>query len=153
MPDTTISTWRNLWHHTGDLARREADGQYFFADRKKDYIRHKGRNISMTEVEAVLRRHPAVFEVAAYGITAEIESESELAVAVAMRPDQAVTCDALARFVNDHAPYYFVPRYIELVDEIPHNAQFKVNKQALRERGVQPSTWDRDATGFAVVRP
>jgi len=152
-PEATISTWRNLWHHTGDLARQEADGQWFFADRKKDYIRHKGRNISMTEVEGVLQRHPAVAEVAAFGITAEeLETEAELAVAVVVRSGQDVTCDGLARFVNEHAPYYFVPRYIELVDEIPHNAQFKVNKLALRERGITPATWDRDAVGFVVNR-
>ena len=55
-PEETAQTWRNLWHHTGDLARAEPDGQYFFADRKKDYIRYKGRNISMTEVEAVVAK-------------------------------------------------------------------------------------------------
>jgi crotonobetaine/carnitine-CoA ligase len=151
MPEFTVATWRNLWHHTGDLARVEDDGQWFFADRKKDYIRHKGRNISMTEVEAIVRRHPAVVEAAAFGIEAEIDSEAELALAVVVR--DATSCDELARFVNDHAPYYFVPRYIELMSEIPHNAQFKVNKVALRERGVTPATWDRDAAGFQVARP
>jgi carnitine-CoA ligase len=152
MPEFTLATWRNFWHHTGDLARQESDGQFFFADRKKDYIRHKGRNISMTEVESVVTRHPAVIEAAAYGIAAEIESEAELALVVAVRPDMTLTCEELARFINERAPYYFVPRYIELMDEIPHNAQFKVSKIALRERGVTPATWDRDAAGFAVQR-
>jgi carnitine-CoA ligase len=149
-PEFTLSTWRNLWHHTGDLARIEDDGQWFFADRKKDYIRHKGRNISMTEVEDVMRRHPSVVEVAAYGIVAEIDSEAELAVAVVVRDE--TSCEDLARFVNEHAPYYFVPRYMELLDAIPHNAQFKVNKLALRKRGVTATTWDRDAAGFQVLR-
>jgi carnitine-CoA ligase len=151
-PEFTISTWRNLWHHTGDLARRETDGQYFFADRRKDYIRHKGRNISMTEVEQVLQQHPAVREVAAFGVTAEIESEAELAVAVSLSDGMQATHEELARFVNDNAPYYFVPRYLEIMDDLPHNAQFKLNKLALRERGVTAATWDRDKAGFEVVR-
>jgi crotonobetaine/carnitine-CoA ligase len=150
MPEFTLATWRNLWHHTGDLARVEEDGQWFFADRKKDYIRHKGRNISMTEVESVVSRHPAVVEAAAYGIEAEIESEAELALALVLRDD--TTCEEIARFINANAPYYFVPRYIELMSEIPHNAQFKINKLALRERRVTDATWDRDAQGFEVVR-
>ncbi len=150
MPEFTAATWRNLWHHTGDLARIGEDGQWLFADRKKDYIRHKGRNISMTEVETVIARHPSVVEVAAYGIEAEIDSEAELAVALVLRDD--TTCEDIARFVNEHAPYYFVPRYMEIMDELPHNAQFKLNKLALRERGVTASTWDRDAVGFEVVR-
>jgi crotonobetaine/carnitine-CoA ligase len=150
MPEFTLATWRNLWHHTGDLARVEEDGQWFFADRKKDYIRHKGRNISMTEVESVVSRHPAVVEAAAYGIEAEIESEAELALALVLRDD--TTCEDIARFINANAPYYFVPRYIELMSEIPHNAQFKINKLALRERPVTAATWDRDAQGFEVMR-
>jgi crotonobetaine/carnitine-CoA ligase len=153
MPDVTAQTWRNLWHHTGDLARAEEDGQYFFADRKKDYIRYKGRNISMVEVEAVVGKHPDVVDVAAFGRqSAELESESELAISVIARPGRELAPADLARFVNDNAPYYFVPRYIEIVDELPRNAQFKTDKVDLRSRPIAADAWDRDQAGFEVTR-
>jgi crotonobetaine/carnitine-CoA ligase len=153
MPDVTAQTWRNLWHHTGDLARAEPDGQYFFADRKKDYIRYKGRNISMVEVEAVVAKHPDVADVAAFGRqSAELESESEIALAVVPRAHTSIKPDELARFINDNAPYYFVPRYIEMVDELPRNAQYKTDKVALRERPLPSGVWDRDAEQFEVSR-
>jgi len=153
MPDVTAQTWRNLWHHTGDLARAEADGQYFFADRKKDYIRYKGRNISMVEVEAVVGKHPDVADVAAFGRqSAELESESEVAIAVIPRPGSVLEPSDLARFVNDNAPYYFVPRYIEIVSELPRNAQFKTDKVALRAQPIATDAWDRDAAEFEVAR-
>lgn len=152
-PDVTARTWRNLWHHTGDLARAEPDGQYFFADRKKDYIRYKGRNISMVEVEAVVAGHPDVAEVAAFGRqSAELESEAELALAVVARAGASLVADGLARFINDHAPYYFVPRYIEIVEDLPRNAQFKTDKVSLRSRPLADGVWDRDTAGFEVSR-
>jgi crotonobetaine/carnitine-CoA ligase len=152
-PDVTARTWRNLWHHTGDLARAEPDGQYFFADRKKDYIRYKGRNISMVEVEAVVAKHQDVADVAAFGRqSAELESEAELALAVVPRAGSALTPEDLARFINDNAPYYFVPRYIEIVDELPRNAQYKTDKVALRARPLPSDVWDRDAVEFEVAR-
>jgi carnitine-CoA ligase len=152
-PDVTARTWRNLWHHTGDLARADADGQYFFADRKKDYIRYKGRNISMTEVEAVVIRHPDVADAAAFGRqSAELESESELAVCVVPRPGAQLEAAGLARFINDNAPYYFVPRYIEIASELPRNAQYKTDKVTLRARPLTAGVWDRDLAGFEVTR-
>jgi carnitine-CoA ligase len=152
-PEVTARTWRNLWHHTGDLARAEQDGQYFFADRKKDYIRYKGRNISMTEVEAVVAAHPDVADVAAFGRqSAELESELELALCVVRRPGATLKPADLARFINDNAPYYFVPRYIEVVGELPRNAQYKTDKVTLRERPLAGHVWDRDRAGFKVTR-
>src|SRR5262249_32455205 len=97
--------------------------------------------------------HPAVREVAAFGVTAELESEAELAVALSLRDGASVSPEELARFVNDNAPYYFVPRYLEIMDDLPHNAQFKLNKLALRERGVTEAPGARAAAGFEVVRP
>ena len=53
-PDLTVNAWRNLWYHTGDLARRDEDGEFFFFDRKADYVRYKGRNVSSLAVEAAV---------------------------------------------------------------------------------------------------
>jgi crotonobetaine/carnitine-CoA ligase len=152
-PEATVRAWRNLWYHTGDLGRRDEDGDYFFVDRKADYIRYKGRSVSSFAIEAAIGAHPAVAECAAHGVTsAELESEAEIKVVVVVKQGQQLSAEALARFVNDNAPYFFVPRYIEFVDELPHTPTGRVQKFKLRERSVTPQTWDRNAAGFVVRR-
>jgi crotonobetaine/carnitine-CoA ligase len=151
--DATLRAVRNLWYHTGDLGRRNDEGEYFFFDRKADYIRYKGRSVSSFAVEAAITAHPAVSECAAYGVTsAELESEAEIKVDVVALPGACVSPHELARFVNDNAPYFLVPRYIELVTELPHTPTGRVQKYLVRRRGVTEATWDRDAAGFAVER-
>jgi crotonobetaine/carnitine-CoA ligase len=153
-PDRTVEAWRSMWHHTGDMAFKGEDGLYRFADRKKDYIRYKGRNMSMFEVEAVVSAHPAVKDVAAFGIqSAELESESELMISVILAEGQSASPEDLARFINQEAPYYFVPRYIDIVAELPRNDHGRLMKNDLRDRGVTDTTWDREATDFEIVRP
>jgi crotonobetaine/carnitine-CoA ligase len=152
-PALTAEAWRNLWYHTGDLGRRDADGEYYFVDRKADFIRWKGRNIASLEVEAAVAAHPAVAQAAAHGVTsAELEAEAELKVCVVCKPGQRVAPEELARFVNDTAPYFFVPRYIELLDELPVTPTGRVQKYLLRQRGVTPGTWDGRRAGFVVKR-
>ena len=152
-PELTVNAWRNLWYHTGDLGRRDADGEFFFVDRKADFIRYKGRNIASLEVEAAVAAHPAVAQAAAHGIpSAELAAEAELKVCVVRKPGQTVDAETLARFVNDTAPYFFVPRYIEFLDELPATPTGRVQKFKLRERGVTPATWDAKRAGFAVKR-
>jgi len=153
-PEATAKAFRGEWYLTGDMARQDpATGAYFFVDRKKDALRYAGRNISTMEVEGVVRRHPAVADVAAFGIpSAEVESEHELKLNVMLRPGHSVTPEDLCRFINDNAPYYFVPRYVEFVDALPLTPTNKVQKYVLRERGVTPTTWDRKQSGFKVQR-
>ncbi|MEW6472855.1 MAG: AMP-binding protein [Actinomycetota bacterium] len=152
-PDDTLSAFTDLWYHSGDLGRLSATGELFFVDRAADYMRHKGRNVSSFEVERVFLSHPAVAEAAAHGVAAEeLASEDEIKVCVVLRPGEVVTEEELARFVNERAPYYFVPRYIELLAELPHTPTERVQKFRLRQRGVTPGTWDRDAAGFTVTR-
>jgi carnitine-CoA ligase len=152
-PEATLEAFRNLWYHTGDLGRADEDGQFFFVDRKKDYIRFKGRSVSSFAVEAAVRAHPEVSEVAAFGVTTgELASEGEVMVAVVREEGATVTEEEIARFVNDTAPYFFVPRFIEFVDEIPHTPTGKVQKYVLRDKGASPRAWDRDAAGFELRR-
>ena len=51
MPDKTTESFQNLWFHSGDLVKKDADGYYCFVDRKKDALRRRGKNISSFEVE------------------------------------------------------------------------------------------------------
>ncbi len=152
-PDVTLETFRNLWLHTGDLGRIDEDGEVFFVDRKADFVRHKGRNLSSFDAERAAMAHAGVYEVAAHGVPVdELAQEDELKLCVVRAPDAALTAEELAAFINDTAPYFMVPRYIEFVDELPHTPSGKVQKHLLRMRGVTPETWDRVAAGFEVRR-
>jgi crotonobetaine/carnitine-CoA ligase len=152
-PEATVAAWSNLWYHTGDLSRRDEDGEYYFVDRKADFIRFKGRNISSFAVEASVSAHPAVAQCAVHGVTsAELEAEAELKACVVLKPGEAATAEDLARFVNDNAPYFFVPRYIEFMESLPSTPTGRVQKYQLRERGVTDATWDGQAVGFKIER-
>ncbi len=152
-PEATLRATRNLWYHTGDLVREDEDGEFFFVDRKADFIRFKGRNISSFAVEHAVGAHPEVQAAAAHGVvSAELEAEAELKVVVVRTEGSTLDAETLARFVNDNAPYFFVPRYIEFVDALPQTPTGRVQKFKLRERGVTDTTWDAQAEGFQVVR-
>jgi len=151
-PVATLATFRNLWYHTGDLARCDENGHYYFVDRKADYIRHKGRSISSFQIEATVNAHPAVMQSAAFGVEAELSSEAEIKVDVVLQPGAELTAEELCRHVNDNAPYFAVPRYVEFVAELPQTPNGRVRKFELRRRGVTEATWDRNDSDFAIVR-
>ena len=69
-----------------------------------------------------------------------------------LQPDSELTHQDLAKHINDNAPHFIVPRYIEFTDELPYTPSGKVQKYKLRQRGITAETWDRDAAGFKVVR-
>lgn len=141
------------WYRTGDLGMRDGEGNFFFVDRKSDFIRDKGRNISSLQVEAQVMQHPAVAAVACFGIPSEhIQNEAEVKIDVVLKPGMSVTHEELARFINDNAPYFFVPRYIEFVKELPYTPTNKVQKFKLREKGLTPDTWDRTKTDFKLKK-
>lgn len=153
-PEATAAAYRDGYFLTGDMARKDPEtGALYFVDRKKDAVRFAGRNISTLEVESVFRRHPAVSDVAAFGIpSAEVDSEDELKVDVILKDGESATAEELCSFVNDNAPHYFVPRYLEFVDVLPYTPTNKVQKYLLRERGVTGAPWDRVQSGFEAKR-
>ena len=152
-PRANEAAFAGGWYHTGDLGIRDADGDYFFVDRKKDVIRYKGRNVASLQVESVAMQHPAVQTAAVYGVPSqELDSEHEIKLDAVPRPGAQVSAEELARFINANAPYFCVPRYIEFVSELPYTPTNKVQKYKLRERGVTPQSWDRVAAGFKLER-
>lgn len=141
------------WYRTGDLGIRDGDGDFFFMDRKSDFIRDKGRNISSLQVEAQVMQHPAVAAVACFGIPSEhIQNEAEVKIDVILKPGEKLGAEELARFINDKAPYFFVPRYIEFVDSLPYTPTNKVQKFKLREKGLSGNVWDRTKTDFKLKK-
>ncbi len=150
-PEATAEAWRNGWFHTGDAFRRDEDGYFYFVDRVKDAIRRRGENISSFEVEADVCSHPAVREAAAVAVPSEF-SEDEVMVIVAPVPGQKLEARQLAEFLIDTMPYFMVPRYIRILDELPKTPSATVMKADLRKEGVTPDTWDREAAGLRVRR-
>ncbi|MCA0890072.1 ATP-dependent acyl-CoA ligase [Qipengyuania flava] len=150
-PEATAEAWRNGWFHTGDAFRRDEDGYFYFVDRVKDAIRRRGENISSFEVEADVCSHPAVREAAAVAVPSEF-SEDEVMVIVAPVPGQKLEPRQLAEFLIDTMPYFMVPRYIRILDELPKTPSAKVMKADLRKEGVTSDTWDREAAGLRVRR-
>lgn len=153
-PEATSAAFRGDWFCTGDLARFDPEsGVYFFCDRKKDAVRYAGRNISTMEVESVVRRHPAVADVAAYGIPSkELELEDELKLSVVLKEGSALSEEQLCAFINQNAPYFFVPRYLDFVQTLPYTPTQKIQKFKLREQGNSASTWDLKQSDFQVSR-
>jgi crotonobetaine/carnitine-CoA ligase len=144
MPEQTVQAWRNLWFHTGDRVVRDADGTFRFIDRIKDAIRRRGENISSYEVEQVLLSHPAVASAAVYPVRSDL-AEDEVMAALVARGGERIDLAALARYCEERLPYFAVPRYIELMEDLPRTENGKVQKYKLRERGVTAATWVRPA--------
>lgn len=142
MPDATLESRRDLWFHTGDLARRDGDGYFYFVGRCSDSIRRRGENISAFEVEEVVKLHPAVLDAAAYGVPSDL-TEEDVMIAVVPRPDHTVDPEQLIHFCTDRMGRHMMPRYIDIVDALPRTPTEKVEKAQLRARGVTETTWDR----------
>ncbi|HRL21805.1 MAG TPA: ATP-dependent acyl-CoA ligase [Alcaligenes sp.] len=151
MPEKTVETWKNLWFHTGDRVVRDAQGYYRFVDRLKDMIRRRGENISSFEVEEALSSHPAVQTVAVYAAQSEL-AEDEVMAMIVLRPDAQVSCEELLGHCERTLPYFAVPRFVEFADSLPTTENGKIQKFALRDRGVGPATWDREKAGYQVRR-
>jgi len=150
-PEVTVERWRNLWFHTGDLGRMDAEGNLTFVDRNKDVMRRRGENISSFELEQTLLRHSAVAEVAAVGVPSDL-GEDDVKVVVALRPGAELPVADLMDFCVERLPYFAVPRYVEFLAELPKNASGKIVKTDLRAAGVTAATWDREQVGYVVRR-
>jgi acyl-CoA synthetase (AMP-forming)/AMP-acid ligase II len=129
----TAETIRDGWIYTGDLARVEPEGFFTLVDRRKDLIISGGENIYPKEVENVLAAHPAVREVAVFGLTHELYGESVCA-AVSLFPGQTTTAEDLVAFCRGKIAGYKIPRKVEILPALPRNASDKVQKGVLRAR-------------------
>ena len=89
-PDATVETSRNWWYHTGDIGRIDDDGYLYFVDRKADYLRRRGENISSFEVERIVVQHPALADVAVHAVPSQL-TEDDLKITATVREDATVT--------------------------------------------------------------
>ncbi|MDM8010947.1 MAG: AMP-binding protein [Parasphingorhabdus sp.] len=149
-PEATAAVWKNMWMHTGDLGKM-MDGYLYFADRAKDYMRSRGENVSSFEVERAFSAHHAIAEIAVHAVGLQT-GEDDIKVTVVLRENARVTEQELCIWSLDNLPHFAVPRYVEFRDSLPKNPTGKVLKYQLRDEGVTPLTWDREAAGIQVRR-
>lgn len=122
------------WMRTGDLGRRDEDGFFYVAERKKDMIIASGFNVYPREVEEVLFQHPAVAEAAVVGVPDEYRGETVAAFVVlkaGKSPSEALKRDILA-YCKQHLTAYKVPKILEFRASLPKSLIGKVLRRELR---------------------
>jgi crotonobetaine/carnitine-CoA ligase len=146
-PDATVETSRNWWYHTGDIGRIDDEDFLYFVDRKADYLRRRGENISSFEVESILMTHGSLADVVVHAVPSQL-TEDDLKITATIKEGSTVTAEELFRWSIDQLPYFALPRYIEFREELPRSPVGRVLKRELREEGVTPTTWDVEASGI-----
>ena len=128
-PEATAEAVRGGWFHTGDLARRDADGCYFIVDRVKDLIIRNGFNVYPREVEEVLYAHPAVAEAAVVGVPDPARGE-EVGALVQLREGAEASEDELRDYVAERIAAFKYPRIIRF-GPVPKGPTGKILKREI----------------------
>jgi crotonobetaine/carnitine-CoA ligase len=150
-PEATVETSRNWWYHTGDVGRIDDDDYLYFVDRKADYLRRRGENISSFEVERILMGHGKLADVAVHAVPSQL-TEDDLKITATVKEGETLEADELFRWCIDELPYFALPRYIEFRAELPRSPVGRVLKRELREEGVTPTTWDAETSGITYEK-
>jgi fatty-acyl-CoA synthase len=138
-PDRTAQAFAGGWFHSGDLGVMDSEGYLTVVDRKKDMIKTGGENVASREVEEALYQHPAVAEVAVFGLSHPRWIEAVTA-AVVLRDGQSATPEELIAHCRARLAGFKVPRHLVFVDALPKNASGKLLKRELRSTIAPPWT-------------
>lgn len=130
MPERTLQSRRNLWFHTGDVARMDKQGYFYFVCRKNERIRVRGEMVSGYEVEEGILKHQAVEDCAAIGIPAQTGEES-IKVFVILKRGVKLTPEDLRAHCVENMAKFMVPEYIVFLDEMPRTPTGKPEKGKL----------------------
>jgi crotonobetaine/carnitine-CoA ligase len=142
-PARTAAAWRNGWFHTGDVFVRDAAGEFHIVDRLTDSIRRRGENISSQEVESEIILFPSVAECAVVAAPGPSDGEEEVRALVVLSSKTEFDASALLSFLAPRLPAFMLPRYVDVVDELPRSSSMKVMKHELRSLPLSTSTYDR----------
>lgn len=139
-PERSLKSFRNLWFHTGDYGRFDADGYLYFIDRKGDFLRRGGENISPFEVEQLIRLFPGVEEAAVHSAV-KIGLEDIVKYTIILKPQEQINFDHFYEWCAFNIPKYAIPDCIEIRQNLPKNAVGRVQKFILVNDGITDSTW------------
>jgi long-chain acyl-CoA synthetase len=132
-PQATAQAIKQGWFHTGDLGRIDEQGFFFIVDRLKDMINMSGFKVYPNEVEQVIYQHPAVAEVAIYGVPDPEKGEIVKANIIPKNVEQPITAVEIKEFCSQRLANYKIPREIDFVADLPKNPTGKVLKRVLRQ--------------------
>ncbi|HEX7442372.1 MAG TPA: AMP-binding protein, partial [Acidimicrobiales bacterium] len=130
MPEETAAVLVDGWLRTGDLVTDNGDGTFTFVGRQKEVIRRRGENLSPTEVEAALEHHPDVAEAAVIGVESQL-SEEDVKAFLVPAAGHAIDLVGLDAFARQRLARFKVPRYYEVVTELPHTPTGRLAKHRL----------------------
>lgn len=130
-PEATVELLTDGWLRTGDIGNLDAEGYLYVRDRLKDIIITGGENVVPAEVENALAAHPAVREVAVYGV-ADDQWGERVCAAVSLNPGHEVTPDDLIRFVRDRLAHYKAPTEVQVLADLPKGPSNKILRSNLR---------------------
>lgn len=137
MPEATATAIdAEGWLHTGDLARRDAQGYFKITGRIKDMIIRGGENIYPKEIEDFIYTHPKVKDVQVIGVPDKQYGE-EIMACVILKEAAELTADELKDYIRSHMAKHKTPKYIDFVTEFPMNAAGKIMKYKMREKAVE----------------
>jgi len=148
-PEATADSRHEGWFMTGDLFTRDADGNYYFVDRKKDALRRKGENISSFEVEEELLAFPGISAAAVVAAPGD-GGEDEILAILETGNGKPADITALTDFLTSRLAHYMVPRYFRFVSTLPRTPTQKIEKHVLRAEGLTTDTIDREALGLVI---
>jgi long-chain acyl-CoA synthetase len=131
-PIETAEVIKDGWFYTGDIGRMDEDGYFYIVDRLKDMINLSGFKVYPTEVENVIYQHPAVAEVAVYGIPDPIKGEIVKA-SVVLQGDHLITEAQIKEFCYEKMASYKIPQAVKFVSSLPKNPTGKILKNLLRQ--------------------
>ncbi len=142
-PDASEKKIKSGWVHSGDYFYADKNNNLYFVDRKSDSMRRRGENISSFEVENIVEKFPDVAVCAAFGVPSEL-GEDEVMIAVVPRSGKTVDLNGLMRHCADQMAYFMVPRFVDIVEDIPRTETLRIIKTDLKKKGVTENTWDRE---------
>ena len=133
MPDRTLKAWRNLWFHSGDLARLDEDGDLHWIARISERIRVKGEMVSGYEIEEGILTHPDVEDCAVIGIP-DGRGEEQVKAFITLSSVKPLSLAELQAYCQPRMSRFMVPTVLEILDEMPRTPTGKPAKAELRKR-------------------
>jgi crotonobetaine/carnitine-CoA ligase len=126
-PEATAQTLRDGWLWSGDQAWMDAEGYFFFVDRKKDMIKRAGENVSASEVEETLKQHPAVFDAVVVGVPDPVRDQAIKAYVI-VTDGAAATAEELIVWCRSRLSPFKIPEVVEFRATFPRTSVGKIQK-------------------------
>ena len=134
-PEETDSALRNGWLHSGDTGYMDDEGYVFIMDRVKDMINVAGFKVWPAEIEQFLYKHPAIKELAVYGVP-HAEKGEIVKAAIVLKENASATTEEITVFCRENLAAYKIPTSVDFIDELPKSATGKILKRVLRDQAA-----------------